>query len=326
MIPYIHVQDLKIGGLTLHPFGLLVATGVVVGTFLATNRARKRGIDLDKLNSFITWMLVGGFTGAHMFDEIFYHPSEIVKRPWSLLFLWEGLSSFGGFLGALIGIVLWKYFEAVPYKQLGPVATIPKFRRRKEPMPVMPLADLILSVFPVAWIFGRSGCTVVHDHPGMKADPGSIFAVAYGPYKTAEVQSYGPVLDGHALIELRHGSTPQFDLGLLELLFTIVLALLFATTWSRRLTTGTYIAVVSLSYGPVRFVMDFLRIKDVENADLRYGSLTFAQWCCVALTFFGLYMVKWVLDIKKSGKDPLEPLLRGPEEPETPAPTEAPSS
>ena len=98
VIPYIHAPDLKLGPVTLHPFGLLVATGVIVGTALATRRARRRGIDLRKLNSFITWMLVAGFMGGHMFDEIFYHPSEIVKRPWSLLFLWEGLSSFGGFL------------------------------------------------------------------------------------------------------------------------------------------------------------------------------------------------------------------------------------
>ena len=97
MIPYIHVPDLHLAGLTLHPFGLLVATGVIVGTWLATRRARQRGVNLDLLNSFITWMLVAGFIGGHVLDEIFYHPAEIAKRPYSLLFLWEGLSSFGGF-------------------------------------------------------------------------------------------------------------------------------------------------------------------------------------------------------------------------------------
>ena len=43
-------------------------------------------------------MLIAGFMGGHMLDEIFYHPQELVKRPWSLFFLWEGLSSFGGFV------------------------------------------------------------------------------------------------------------------------------------------------------------------------------------------------------------------------------------
>ena len=41
MLPYIHVKDLPIGPLTLHPFGVLVAIGVVIGTWLATWRARR---------------------------------------------------------------------------------------------------------------------------------------------------------------------------------------------------------------------------------------------------------------------------------------------
>src|SRR5215471_9303262 len=114
MIPYIHVPDLKLGPLTLHPFGLLVATGVIIGTWLATHRARQRGFDLDKLNSFITWMLVAGFLGGHMLDEIFYHPKELLAAPLDFFLPWKGLSSFGGFVGAFIGIVLWKYFEAIP--------------------------------------------------------------------------------------------------------------------------------------------------------------------------------------------------------------------
>ena len=49
-----------------------------------------------------------------MLDSIFYHPDEIVATAGSLFMLWEGLSSFGGFVGGLIGIVLWKYFELSP--------------------------------------------------------------------------------------------------------------------------------------------------------------------------------------------------------------------
>ena len=60
MVPYIHVPDLHIGPLPLHPFGILVATGVLVGTSITTRRARKLGYDVVQLNSFITWMLVVG--------------------------------------------------------------------------------------------------------------------------------------------------------------------------------------------------------------------------------------------------------------------------
>jgi phosphatidylglycerol:prolipoprotein diacylglycerol transferase len=301
MIPYIHVPDLKIGPLTLHPFGLLVATGVIIGTWLATRRARQRGLDLDKLNSFITWMLIAGFMGGHMLDEIFYHPAELEHRPWSIFFLWEGLSSFGGFTGALIGIVLWKFFEAAPLVKT-PFFTIPKFRKRDVVMPILPFADLILSVFPVAWVFGRSGCSVVHDHPGMRAEPGTLLAVAYGrPDHITKLFSIGG-----GDVELRYGTAPQFDLGTLELLFTIILATLFALTWRKKLVTGTYVAASALAYAPVRFAMDFLRIRDGEAADPRYGHLTPAQWACVALFVFGVVMVARTQEIKKSGRDPMD--------------------
>jgi phosphatidylglycerol:prolipoprotein diacylglycerol transferase len=319
MIPYIHVPDLPILGLTLHPFGLLVATGVIVGTALATRRARRRGFDLDKLNSFITWMLVAGFIGGHVLDEIFYHPSEILKRPWSLLYLWEGLSSFGGFTGALIGIVLWKYFEAKPGFSFGPFS-ISSFHRRQRPQPILPFADLILSVFPVAWIFGRSGCSVVHDHPGMRTGFDATLAVTY-PTASASANfdlarlphaSLGP-------ITFIHGSYPRYDLGTLELLFTIVLAGLLALTWGRKLATGTYAVVTSLAYAPVRFAMDFLRIRDLDGADPRYGGLTPAQWECFALFVFGLFMFWYVRRLVTSGDDPARHVL-------APAPSPEPAA
>lgn len=307
MIPYIHVPDLKIGPLTLHPFGLLVATGVILGTWLATRRARQRGLDLDKLNSFITWMLVAGFLGGHMLDQIFYHPHELIKRPWSLFMLWEGLSSFGGFIGALIGIVLWKYFEAVPVGRIPFFGfIIPKYRRRERVLPILPFADLILSVFPVAWIFGRSGCSVVHDHPGAMAPPGHLLALACEiPCRRPEkIETIAKTANGN--LELMWGHASQFDLGTLEMMFTVILAGMLALTWGRKLTTGSYVAATALCYAPVRFGMDFLRVANVDQADPRYGGLTPAQWSCVALFVFGLLVVRRVMQIKKSGEDPLD--------------------
>jgi phosphatidylglycerol---prolipoprotein diacylglyceryl transferase len=306
MIPYIHVPDLQIGSspvflagikvfpISLHPFGLLVATGVLVGSALATRRARAKGYDIDKLNSFITWMLVSGFVLSHMIDEVFYHPHEIVKRPWSLLMVWEGLSSFGGFIGALIGIVAWKYFEWDD-RRFG----VGFARRRVASVPILPFADVIIAVFPVAWVFGRSGCSVVHDHPGARAPADALLAVAYPlAGENAPRVAFGP-------IEFITGSAPRYDLGLLELMFTVVVAVLVATTWKKRLPIGTYIGVVSLAYAPVRFVMDYFRVPETDGggADLRYGSLTFAQWCCLALGIYAVYMLRYAYVIEAKGVD-----------------------
>src|SRR3984885_2696974 len=122
MIPYIKVPDFHpfhITWLPLHPFGLLVATGVLIGTMLANRRARKRGFDLDQLSSFITWMLVSGFISGHVLDEILYDPRRMIENPLSLLMLWAGLGSFPGFVGAAIGVTLWQFFHYRPAIQGG---------------------------------------------------------------------------------------------------------------------------------------------------------------------------------------------------------------
>jgi phosphatidylglycerol---prolipoprotein diacylglyceryl transferase len=269
MIPYIKVPDLHLGPLTLHPFGILVATGVLVGTALASRRAKWLGYDL------------------------FYHWDEVVKRPYSLLFLWEGLSSFGGFVGALIGILLWKRLDWNRGLHV-----------RKHVLPVFPFADLVLAVFPVAWIFGRSGCSVVHDHRGARAPAGELLSVTY-PFDehniTEKLDKYGP-------IQLVHGSVPRYDLGLIELMFTCILALFFAMTWRRKLPVGTYIVATAFSYAPVRFVMDFLRVPESEGGDTRYARLTPAQWCCTALFLLGVGVVVHMVRIRRAKIDVAEHL------------------
>jgi phosphatidylglycerol:prolipoprotein diacylglycerol transferase len=278
MIPYIHVPDLHVGPLPLHPFGILVATGVLVGTSVTTRRAQTLGYDVVKLNSFVTWMLVSAFLLSHVLDSIFYHWDEVVRAPWSLLLPWTGLSSFGGFVGALVGILLWKYL----------IIENGRLRSRAKPVPILPFADLVLSVFPIGWAFGRAGCATVHDHPGARATADTLLAVAY-PLRPGDgtVTKVG-------FIELVRGHDPRFDLGFLELLFTIVLVACFILTWRRRLAIGTYVIASALAYAPVRFAMDFLRVPESQGGDPRDAGLTPAQWSCIALFVYGLVMIAYV--------------------------------
>lgn len=294
MIPFIRIPDGHIGPLPLHPFGILVATGVLLGTAITTRRARSFGWDVVKLNSFLTWMLVTAFVLSHVLDSLFYHWDEVVKRPWSVLMLWEGLSSFGGFIGAIVGIVLWRYL-AIENGGL---------RVRPTPHPLLPFADLVCSVLPLGWMFGRMGCASVHDHPGAFTTPDNPLAVAYPSGAADTVTKVG-------FIELVHGHTPRFDLGFLELLFTIVLTACFAITWLKRPPMGSYIVAIALSYAPVRFVMDYLRAPAAEGGDPRYLGLTPAQYCCVALFVFGVVLIFRVRSIRKQNLD-LEASVRAP--------------
>jgi phosphatidylglycerol:prolipoprotein diacylglycerol transferase len=298
MIPFIHIPDFHLGPVPLHPFGILVATGVMVGTAITTRRARTLGYDLNKLNSFVTWMLVSAFVLSHMLDQIFYHWVELKHEPWSLFTLWTGLSSFGGFVGAFVGIVLWKYMVVEDGR--------PRFRAK--PHPILPFADLVMSVFPIGWMFGRAGCASVHDHLGASAPPGTWIAVEAPTGLRDETTTHV------WFIELTHGHHLRFDLGLLEMIFTIILAGCFALTWRRQLAIGTYIVVSALAYAPVRFAMDFLRVPENEGGDTRYAGLTPAQYGCMALFLYGIAMIFYVRKLKPRRAELIES-IRAPEPP-----------
>lgn len=280
--PFVFVDTSRTFG--MQPFGFLVGLGVVLCEHFASERAKKKGYDARLFRSFVFWQMGAGLTFAHVLDAIFYHPDLIARDPLYLFRIWDGLSSFGGFIGALVGGIGWKFLTfATP-------SHLPKLRAK--PLPLLPFLEIGMATFPIAFTFGRIGCSLVHDHPGALVAPGSPFAVAW------PVDEHDGI---HRLVGPLHvvwGSTTRYDLGLLELLFDVCLVLALVLTWKRRLPLGTYTAVVALTYSPVRFAMDFLRLRDGGEADLRYGALTFAQWVCIAFFLCGCYFA-WKVHASK---------------------------
>lgn len=237
---------------SLKPFGLLVATGVYLGAYATTRYARKRGVQAAAIASFVYWVVGIGFIGGHMLDVLFYSPERLQSDPLSLFKMWDGLSSFGGFIGGAMGALLW---------------------RLKHRVSILPYADLVASGLPLGWVFGRAGCAVVHDHPGIASD--AWFAVAFP-------------------------GGGRLDLGLIEMVLTIPLALVFLSMQRRAWPWGFFLAVMCVAYAPVRFGLDFLRIdSDVPAlelyADRRLAGLTPAQWASLLLLAFGVWLLRRVL-------------------------------
>jgi phosphatidylglycerol:prolipoprotein diacylglycerol transferase len=147
MIRYFAQPSLSLGPITIHAFGVLVAVGILIGMRLIRRRAKGWGLDPATAERLTIWILLGGFAGAHLVDRLVYFPADALANPWSLLRFWEGLSSFGGFLGAIAGAALF-----VRHEHLGTQR--------------WPYLDLVAYAFPTSWFFGRTGCFVAFDHPG----------------------------------------------------------------------------------------------------------------------------------------------------------------
>lgn len=147
MIPYFAQPQIGLGPVTIHAFGVLVACAILIGTKIVTRRAVAQGVSQQSVGRFLSWVLIGGFAGAHLVDRLVYFPAETMADPVRILRFWEGLSSFGGFVGGSVGAVLFLHRQAAS----GSVWTY---------------VDSFAYAFPFAWVLGRAGCFVAYDHPG----------------------------------------------------------------------------------------------------------------------------------------------------------------
>jgi len=151
LIPYFSIPTYEIGPVVLDAWTLLVMTGFVVGLEVARARGIKLGLEIKDIVDGAVVTVGMGFVVGHLMHVLAYNPHLIDEQGWIILVkVWAGLSSTGGFLGAILGSVLF-------YKVL---------RKRSW----MEHADAIVYGFPFAWFFGRLGCFSVHDHKGKLSD------------------------------------------------------------------------------------------------------------------------------------------------------------
>ena len=93
---------------------MLVAIGVILGDRIVVKEGTKRGLDAQDVRFLNARIVIGGFIMAHLVSVIFYFPERIKENPLVLLNVWSGLSSFGGFLGALLAFLYYTQKEKIP--------------------------------------------------------------------------------------------------------------------------------------------------------------------------------------------------------------------
>jgi phosphatidylglycerol---prolipoprotein diacylglyceryl transferase len=292
-IPWFRAEKFEIPGLeilAIQPFGLLVATGVLFGIFMAEQYAKKHRWSPNVAATLCLYAVVFGFVSAIVLNTIFYYPERItyfIERfptfvsdfphsDWSVL-PFTGLSSFGGFIGATIGIAVWKH---------------------RTQLPLMPIADAVAFCFPFGWFFGRTGCFVVHDHPGRETD----FFLAVDNYEI-----------GHPPYVPRH------DLGLYEMIWSAGMVILFLFLVRKPRKPGVFVALVPTLYSPIRFLLDYLRVEKADGGDARYLGLTPGQYSAIAFLLLGVWLMRRALVLPA---EPLPESIRwNPESGEPPPPT-----
>lgn len=271
MVPYFEQPSVSIGPVTIHAFGAIVATALVVGDALYRRRVRSLGLDASVASGVSWYALVAGFLFAHFFSLFFYFPGKVVRDPWSVLKVWEDVSSFGGMVGGAAGAYVFFRIKGAHLSRVERWA----------------YADAAAFVLPFAWAVGRIACLVAHDHPGRI----TRFPLAVS-LATPEAQRY--IIREYAAGGSRipqaslAGGYGFHDLGWYEfLLLAFVVAPIFyildRSGYAARRGSGFWVGLFATVYGVMRFFLDTLRV-----ADARYLGLTPGQYMAIAMFIVGV--------------------------------------
>ncbi len=134
----VHEIAFKLGSLTVHWYGILVALGFMAGYWTAQRRGLRDGLSPDAVADVVFWLFLGGIVGARVLYVISYWREEFADGPWTKVFTTRsGFVFYGGLIGATVcGI----------------------FYARRKSLPVWKLADALAPSVALGHAFGRIGC------------------------------------------------------------------------------------------------------------------------------------------------------------------------
>ncbi len=251
---------LHIGRFTLYTYGLLVATGVLLGLWLARRQAPRAGLDPDRIWNLGVYMVLAALVGAKLWlvvadwDYFSAHPREI----FGFSTLLSGGVYYGGFLAALIAAVIYAR----------------RFRLR-----FLPLADVYAAPLALGHAIGRLGCFAAGCCYGK---PTSL------PWGVTFTNPHARDLVGTPLGIPLH-PTQLYESAAEFLIFTF---LIFLGRRQRpgKQAAGQLFAVYAVLYGVTRGTIEFFR-GDPDRTLIAGGAFSLMQLVSVALILLGAWLL-----------------------------------
>ena len=134
-----HPIAFKLGPLTIHWYGVMVAIGFLAGLWTASRRSVREGIPGEKVIDLGPWLIVGALLGARTLYVISNWGDQFANQPFWEIFMIQhgGLVFYGGLAGASLACIL--------------------FVRLKK-LPLWKMADIMAPSIALGYVFGRIGC------------------------------------------------------------------------------------------------------------------------------------------------------------------------
>ncbi len=237
----------SIGSIEVHWYALIIAVGFILAVIYCFRRAKRFGIDLDRLTDMVLGGLIGGIIGARLYYVLF-KLDYYLANPLDIFKTWEGgLAIYGGIIGALL--VAW---------------AVAHFRRIK----FGPVLDLAGLGFLIGQGIGRWANFVNVEAFGCNTTlPWGMSGTTVSQYLSdhaSELSTYGVTVDP---------SLPVHPTFLYESLWCLLGFLLLHIYSRYRKFDGEIFLFYSAWYGLGRFVIEGLRTDSLMLGKVRVSQL-----------------------------------------------------
>ncbi|WP_457665077.1 prolipoprotein diacylglyceryl transferase [Thiolapillus sp.] len=265
--PEIDPVALSVGPLKIHWYGLMYLVGMLGGWALARWRI-KHGFGnwtAQQVDDLLFYCAVGVVLGGRLGYILFYGFNDWLADPARIFRVWEGGMSFhGGFLGVLVA--MWLY-------------------QRKHGKGFFELTDFIAPYITIGLFTGRIGNFINGELWGKPTDLPWAMQLRCSEFVSLCRDKLG-LPPGTEWTPPLHPNQLYEALG--EGLLLFVLLWWFSAKPRPRMAVS---ALFLIGYGSFRFLIEFVRMPDVQLGYLAGGWFTMGQLLSLPMVIVGIFML-----------------------------------
>jgi phosphatidylglycerol:prolipoprotein diacylglycerol transferase len=259
-----HPEILKVGPITLHTYGLMLALAFFSGLLVMLSEAKRTGQNPDLYGSLFLWLLLSAVLGARIAFVAFFW-EDFKDSPLSALNIASGgLMYFGGLIFCLAFLILYA---------------------RAKRLPLLRLLDTISPGLALGYAIARIGCL------GAGCCYGRPTEGAFGLVFT----------DPNCLVPIHLRGIPLYPTQALELLNGLFCFVVLWVARTRLKKEGLLTAAFLTLFGLNRFLIEFLR-GDVRGAF--FVGMSESQLASLIQALIGLGLFAYVKSAPKKQPEP----------------------
>lgn len=261
-----HPVLFKLGPLTIHTYGVLVASAFLAAIFLASRESSRKGIEAEKIMDLGLYVLAAAIVGSRLFEVAVNYRSYLAD-PVEIFKIWKGgLVFYGGFIGA--------------------VATGIWFLRRHN-LPVWRVGDIAAPSIALGQAIGRLGCFEAGCCYGKPTD--LPWAVTFTHPDTLAIMG-----------------VPVHPTQLYESIGTLLLFIALFAYRKRIAFDGQLFWLYVMGYSVLRFCLEFLRGDTVRGFVHVAGfDVSTSQAVAIAAFLTAVTMLARLKAASRKSKSPL---------------------